>query len=203
MPGEQHNDFFAFVHCFEERDRIGYAAVNAQMAVQFDGRRDQRQAGRSHPRLENIAAFAFSEINSAPVRKIGRDDDECLRRVVERLQVEGQILLQPVEHEVKPEGAFLAVRYIFEIEVPLVADKMQQDIDRAADLMRNVVERIERAGRNADHVGEVDVAAHEHIHDACGMDAAQRTALDDQRTLVFLFQIIQPGKRRSPAGKAP
>ena len=171
-------------------DRIGYAAVDVFVPVDLDRRRHQRQRGRGTHGVEVEHGAFDRQVRGGSKEHVRRDGVHLDRAGVERLVIKRiQAVLDVVEDKVvthdgtrgrKRRGAHVAA----------VVAEGQIDSVGAADLVRLVVDAVERTGRDAVHRRNFDTGLHEDVEHACGKLPAEAAALQNERDLAGILCLI-------------
>ena len=173
-----------------DRNRIGHAAVDVFVPVNLDRRRHQRQRGRGAHGVE-IEHGAFDrEVRGGSKEHVRRDGVHLNGARVERLVIKRiQAVLDVVEDKVvahdgtrgrKRRGAHVAA----------VVAEGQIDSVGAADLVRLVVDAVERTGRDAVHRRNFDTGLHENVEHAGGKLPTKTATLQDERDLAGVLCLI-------------
>ena len=173
-----------------DRDRIGYTAVDVFVPVDLDRRRHQRQRGRSAHSIEVEHGAFDRQVCGSSKEHVRRDGVHLDRAGVERLVIKRiQAVLDVVEDKVvthdgtrgrKRRGAHVAV----------VVAEGQIDSVGATDLVRLVVDAIERTGRDAVHRRNFDTGLHENVKHAGGKLPTKTATLQDERDLAGVLCLI-------------
>ena len=173
-----------------DRNRIGHAAVDVFVPVNLDRRRHQRQRGRCSHRVEIEHGASNRQVGSGSKQHVRRNGIHLDGAGVERLVVKGvQAVLDVVKDKVvaddrargrKRRGAHIAA----------VVAEGQIDSVGAADLVRLVVDAVERTGRDTVHRRDLNTGLHEDVEHAGGKLPAKTTALQDERDLAGVLCLI-------------
>ena len=173
-----------------DRNRIGHAAVDVFVPVNLDRRRHQRQRGRGTHGVE-IEHGAFDrEVRGGSKEHVRRDGVHLDGARVERLVVKGiQAVLDVVEDEVVTHNGTRGRKRCSAHESAVVAESQVDAID-ATDLVRLVVDAVERTGRNAVHRRNFDTGLHENVEHAGGKLPTKTATLQDERDLAGVLCLI-------------
>ena len=167
-----------------------YAAVDVFVPVDLDRRRHQRQRRRCAHSVEVKYGAFDRQVRGGSKEHVRRDGVHLDRAGVERLVIKRiQAVLDVVEDKVvthdgtrgrKRRGAHVAA----------VVAEGQIDSVGATDLVRLVVDAIERTGRDAVHRRNFDTGLHENVEHAGGKLPTKTATLQDERDLAGVLCLI-------------
>ena len=173
-----------------DRNRIGHAAVDVFVPVYLDRRCHQRQRGRCAHSVEVKYGAFDRQVRGGSEQHVRRNGVHLDGARIERLIVKGiQAVLDVVEDKVvthdgtrgrKRRGAHVAA----------VVAEGQIDSVGATDLVRLVVDAIERTGRDAVHCRNFDTGLHENVEHAGGKLPTKTATLQDERDLAGVLCLI-------------
>ena len=160
------------------------------MPVNLDRRRHQRQRRRGAHGVEVEHGAFDRQVGSGSKQHVRRDGVHLDRAGVERLVIKRiQAVLDVVEDKVvthdgtrgrKRRGAHVAA----------VVAEGQIDSVGATDLVRLVVDAVERTGRNAVHRRNFNTGLHENVEHAGGKLPTKTATLQDERDLAGVLCLI-------------
>ena len=171
-------------------DRIGYAAVDVFVPVDLDRRRYQRQRGRGTHGVEVEHGAFDRQVRGGSKEHVRRDGVHLDGARVERLVVKGiQAVLDIVEDKVVTHDGARGCEGCGTHVAVVIAEGQVDAID-ATDLVRLVVDAVERTGRDAVHRRNFDTGLHEDVEHACGKLPAEAAALQNERDLAGILCLI-------------